>query len=100
VSKDFPTKSGRTVQTPAPVWEWQAGNLILLSLPMELDRSIIILICAVLNGGTMSMQLLISKKWTWVWVTGLAIACLQGGLAIASLWAWRLQKKRARQSVI
>jgi hypothetical protein len=68
---------------------------------MDRTHSIIILVCAMINGSSMSLLLfaLDHDRLTWVWVIGLTAACIQGTIAIASLWAWRIQNTRARPIV-
>jgi protein-S-isoprenylcysteine O-methyltransferase Ste14 len=68
---------------------------------MDRTNSIITLVGAMINGSSMSLLLfaLDHDRLAWVWIVGLTAACVQGMIATASLWAWRIQNTRARSIV-
>jgi len=63
--------------------------------------SVVTLVCAMINGSSMSLFLyaLDHDRLTWVWVVGLTVACVQVIIATASLWTWRIRNTRARPIV-
>ena len=72
--------------------------MVWLRLPSGMGQSgsIITLIAGVMIGAEMLMSLLANDRHRWLWSVGLLAASLQIAISASSLWALRIQKKRAR----
>jgi hypothetical protein len=82
--------------TGEPVWQFKTGTIVWIRLPMMgRDRSILSLVCAIFAATGILMGLLSNDRHHVIYAVALLAACLQLVLALSSLWALRLQKRRS-----